>query len=390
VSQEVELEGDLGEMPVNALLHWMGWGRKSGLLELHGPAEERVDLRFVRGRLSEYRRSSGGVSRIEVEPAPDPEELGRLLREPLLWNEGRFVLYPADAAAEEEPAAQALADSAPTIEELVADSLLKGQYQLPALSDAAVRIGRMRGDPRASQKQLVDIIATSPALTQAVLRYANSAAGGTTHPIDSLPMAVARVGIRTIQPLALAGCLYSAELRSAPLRSVQTQLWRHSLSVALLSRHLAVKLKLDDAEAFLCGLLHDMGKAVLLRLVDDLIQRGKTSPLELGALEELLQKQHGKVGRKLPLRWNLPSSVDQVALFHHSPEAAAECQSLVAIVALANATINILEKDGALPDSHELSQSPAARMLGLSLRQVESFSAAAMEAFEQGQDFVGS
>jgi HD-like signal output (HDOD) protein len=386
VSRDVELQGDLGEMPVSILLHWMGWGRKSGLLEVHGPGEERVAMRFIRGRLTECHRAGARSGRVEAAPQPRSEDLGRLLHEPLLWTEGHFVLYPGDAAAEEE--SLAAEPPAPRLEELIADSLLKGLYQLPVLSEAAVRIGRMSRDPRASLKQLADVIATSPALTQAVLRYANSSADGPTHPIDSLPMAVARVGFRTIRPLALAVCLYSAEVRTPLLRPVQTQLWRHALSVAMLSRHLGIKLKLDDMEVFLCGLLHDLGKAVLLGLVDDLVQKKKVSSAELDDLEKLMREQHGKVGRKLPLSWNLPASVDHVTAYHHSPESAPESQRLVAVVALANVAIDYLERDGTLPECRELLLSPAAKILGLSLRQVESFSAAAMAAFEQGQNFV--
>lgn len=276
----------------------------------------------------------------------------------------------------------------PELAVLVADGLLKGQYRLPTLSEASLKIRRMSRDPRSSLKQLSDVISTEPELTHAVLRYANSCSDGSAHAIDSLPMAVARVGYRTIRPLAFAVCLYSRETRSPRLRPFQAQLWRHSLAVALLSRHLAFKLKLDDDETFLCALLHDMGKAVLLGLIDEILQE-KPVLFALDGIEDLLLEQHSKVGRKLPLSWNLPASVDSVVAYHHAPEEALESQRLVAVVALANTAINFLETDGSLPESRDLVQDPAAKILELGVRQIENLAAAAMESFEQGQSFLG-
>lgn len=389
MSQDGQLRGDLGEMPVSTLLHWMGWSRKSGLLELHGPAEQLCAMRFVQGRLTECSRFAGAPPRVELDRSRTPEDLGRLMREALLWTEGRFVLHPAEAA-EPEPAPQPEGEPGParqSLEALVADSLLQGRYRLPALSEAAAKISRMRRDPRTSLKQISDIISTDPALTQALLRFVNSAAEGPIHPVDSLPMAVARVGFRKIRPLALAVCLYSAELRSPQLRQLQQPLWRHSVAVALLARHLAVKLKGDEDEAFLCGLLHDLGKAVLLGLIDDLTTQAKAPSLATGRLEELLAQQHTKVGRRLHLSWSLPESLDAVAAFHHAPEQAVESGKLVAIVAMANTWMNFLEKHGTLPEGAELERTAAAGILGLGLRQFENLSPAALEFFEQGQNF---
>jgi hypothetical protein len=80
----------------------------------------------------------------------------------------------------------------------------------------------------------------------------------------------------------------------------------------------------------------------------------------------------------------------QVLAFHHSPEKAGESRKLVAVVALANDLLNALEQDGVLPDSAQMAAGGAARILGLGVRQIEALTAAAMEFYEQGQNFIAS
>jgi HD-like signal output (HDOD) protein len=386
VAQDAHLEGDLGEVPVGELLRWMSSSRTTGMLCLYG-ATERYELHFEQGELQEGSRLMPGPQRIELGRVRNAAELLRLLRESLLWTEGRFVLHapagaPAEAAARPEPSVQ-------TLQLLLAESLAAGRHGLPGLSEAAMRIASMSRDPRTSLKQLSEVVASDPALTQAVLRYANTASDRPGRPIDSLPMAVSRVGYRTILPLALAVCLYSRPMHSAQLDRLQRQLWRHSLSVALLCRALAVKVKLNDEEAFLCGLLHDMGKAVLLDLVDDLVLSGRVpAAITPEALELLLQEQHTRIGPPTA-SWRLPASVHHVVALHHRPEQAIESRSMVAAVALANTAILLLETHGTLPEAEELLRLPAARILGLKQHQAESLAAAAAECHERGQSFIG-
>jgi putative nucleotidyltransferase with HDIG domain len=308
VRQQVQLQGDLDEMPVGHLLQWMSWSRKSGLLELHGPAES-YELRFVEGRLVLCSRYSGGPSRVELDRGSDPDALQRLLREPLRWTEGHFVLYELDAPGAEQAEAllEGAREAAVALGALLTAEPVEGQSATPAVSETAAKLARMSRDPRTSLKQLSEVVSTDPALMQAILRYANASSGGPGQPIDSLAMAVARVGFRTIRPLALAVCVYSRELHSPQLRQELPHLWRHCLSVALLARTLSGRLRLDEDAAFLGGLLHDMGKAVLLARLDELGQQGRTPrALPTGALRELLAEHHTKIARTLHPSWELP------------------------------------------------------------------------------------
>jgi len=410
------MRGDLAQTSLEALLHWAGRDKKTGLLGLE-EGSARYALSFVAGRLVECCRQGAAAS--EREHGRGSGEMVRLLRVPLGWRSGRFVfqskaLDPAapagidpewilaqvrSAGLPQVQAAQPLPAAAPATEThsvlalRVAETVTRRDYRLPVVSAAALRVGQLSRDPRASLAHAAEAISGDSALSAAVLRCANSAWNSRGRRIDSIPMAVARLGFRTLLGLAMSVCLHSKKLREPRLRAAQADLSRHSLSVALFSRHLAVQFRLDDEQAFLCGLMHDMGKAVLMGITDnllrDLARKGRPAEAQvLGDLDSLLFQHHCEVGRVLCAKWELPEAVGQTVAYHHEPERAESNQALVAVVALANTLLNFLERGEPLPEARLLARTAAARILGIGPDRAEGLGEAAAQFLQQSRELA--
>jgi len=119
--------------------------------------------------------------------------------------------------------------------------------------------------------------------------------------------------------------------------------WEHSDLTALGSRDLANKLRYKNPEeAFVGGLLHDIGKLVLDRhvlknrgIIEDIINKEGVPLTE--AEREVLGINHANVGRRMAEKWNFPPVLSEVINFHHEPERARENKELVAVVSIINA-----------------------------------------------------
>ena len=135
---------------------------------------------------------------------------------------------------------------------------------LPAVAGQVLSLARSQ-DTRAAE--LAQVIHSDQSLVSHVLRVANSAAYGWNAQIVSLHQAVARLGFERIAEIALAvavgGRLFRPDRRKAELQ----RLWSHSVAAAFCAQEAARLLRRNAETAFLCGLLHDIGKPVVLEAV---------------------------------------------------------------------------------------------------------------------------
>lgn len=192
---------------------------------------------------------------------------------------------------------------------------------LPSPPQSAQRIQRLcaRGDY--SLDELASVVATDPGLMAKVLQVANSAALGTPRPIIEVRRAVHRLGTSTVRALALLHGTVDG-IRWPPGGEVRAQAaWSHAIAVAALASTLAEsgELSLRD-EAFLGGMLHDLGRLVLLAQP---VQ--PPAPLDedfaMGCDVELARygASHDRVGAYLQGLWSLPDVAVRCALYHHRP-----------------------------------------------------------------------
>lgn len=176
----------------------------------------------------------------------------------------------------------------------------------------------------ASMDELAELVRREPALTARVLTVANSSAFHVRGELRSLRQSMQVLGVRTLHSIAASIAVREAFSGLPGTRAVDFNgFWHHSLMVAELAQAVAQETGDTDAEeAYLAGLLHDVGELLLLGGMQasygQLLVEAGGSEAALVALEQAtLQTDHAAVGAWLVERWQLPSFTADALLFHH-------------------------------------------------------------------------
>lgn len=190
-------------------------------------------------------------------------------------------------------------------------ALKAGKYDLPAMPDLAIRIGRAIDEPNTDNEDIARLIQLDPALSARIMSVVNSAAFAGTSPIRSLPQAVGRLGRRQVRNLVfscIVGDLFHTDSRI--LQAHMRTLWQHSCQVAAISAVLARHTPgLDPDQALLAGLVHDIGAIPLLQAA-----RANTELVHSPeVLERLVSEMKGEIGQLTLKTWNFDDELASLA-----------------------------------------------------------------------------
>lgn len=238
-----------------------------------------------------------------------------------------------------------------------------GDLELPVLPASAAEVIRLTHDDRATPRHVAAAIRRDVSLTAHILRIANSPLYRSSSPIHSLDQAVARLGFGEVRNLALT---VACRTRVFSVRGYEVDVrrtFRHSFAAALFCYELARGRAISGEEAFLVGLLHDVGEPILIQLAVDLA-RSYGENLPRAMLLSEVHSLHAEVGERLMRLWKISELAATVTLFHHAPHLAPPELALGArLVALADdlADFALASGDGGGP----IPQSPHAEALGI-------------------------
>ncbi len=207
--------------------------------------------------------------------------------------------------------------------DLVEDRLDRKDFDPPIFNQVALKLQQLITKGDYSLADIAKIIYRDQGLASDVLKIANSVFYSGIRPAKTIQDATVRLGTKAIYNLVTA--LTQKQLyrtRNKKYGRWATPLWSHSLGVAIAARWLALNLRrrqLAD-EAFMAGLLHDIGKLVLLKVLEDL-DDPKTTPEGISAdlVDEILETMHAYHGERLMRRINIPDVYCEVAGMHHDP-----------------------------------------------------------------------
>ncbi len=197
-----------------------------------------------------------------------------------------------------------------------ADWLAPNNTAIPVLPTLASRVIEMASDPDASAVHLANVIAKDQVLASRLLGLANSAYCGAMQQITTIPDAIIRVGTTGVRNMVFTVCFSSKMYDPAIYGDQGRQLIDHGIGTAYLARGVADQANESEDEAFLYGLLHDIGKLLILKLAYDYRRRtGITVPPE--EMAAAMEQQHANFGAITLRRWGLPNSLDEPVRWHH-------------------------------------------------------------------------
>lgn len=235
--------------------------------------------------------------------------------------------------------------SAHSLLQIVEERIAAGQVELPPANRVTQKLQVVTADRNFDMAEVEELITSDQALTADVLRAANSAFYGGLAEITTVRDATVRLGTPEVVRIAiLATEKNQFQVRNPVLKALMPDLWSHAVATALGARWLARKLGFADLEneAFIAGLLHDVGNLLLVRVIDDITADGGvefnlTRPLLL----EILDSGHTRHGHMLAEHWHLPEAYCQVVRDHHLEDLAG-AGTLINLVVLADkATVQL-------------------------------------------------
>ncbi len=195
---------------------------------------------------------------------------------------------------------------------------------LPTLPTIISKMIELIDNPRTSAAALSKIISTDQALTARLLKLANSAYYGFPREISTVNMAIVVLGFNTVKDMGLSLSVFDAfkNLESNAIFDI-SRFWEHSIACGIASRMLARNYRSRFAgEAFVAGLLHDIGKVILnqyfhkeFKIIIEKISAGMT--LEQ-AEATTIGTNHSQIGAWLAEKWNLPKIISETILYHHT------------------------------------------------------------------------
>ena len=207
--------------------------------------------------------------------------------------------------------------------------------------------------PDAGTTELAKLIQRDIALAGQVMRVANSALYARRSPVVTLPQAIAWLGMREIRNIAFAVALQGQVFTSTYFRHEMADLWRESVIVALFAQEIARLKRRNVESAYLCGLLHRAGMAVILGRIGEAALRHGVEP-QPGQVLEIASRHETRVGTQLSVAWSLPPAVAAAISHWRDPPAAEMARAEVMEVALARQISEELRTPGIggeLPDT---------------------------------------
>jgi putative nucleotidyltransferase with HDIG domain len=190
---------------------------------------------------------------------------------------------------------------------------------LPSAPKAFQEILTCLQNPAASIADASRIIGRDVAMTANVLKLVNSAFFGARQAVTTAERAVAYLGLDTLGAVVLAHSTFRGSLVSVIPGFSLDALWQHSLEVATTARALALYEKLSQSkadEAFLAGMLHDVGKVVFATRA---VPMPDGSPASDEQALAQMSAHHAEVGAYLLGLWGFPNPIIQAVAFHHAP-----------------------------------------------------------------------
>lgn len=221
------------------------------------------------------------------------------------------------------------------------DALLEEVVTLPSMPNSIERILKLLDDPACPVREVAKAISSDPSIALKTLRLVNSAYYGLGQQVTSVEHAVVLLGLKVIKNMVLTATVFNT------IGNAADRFLRHSIACAIAMRVFAetgplARLGSTVDEAFVFGLLHDIGKVILGEYLPEEFTKIQVSARETGlpwfkVEHELIGVDHAEVGARLAAKWKLSQPIiDAIASHHDLSRCAPEAQLLGANLCVAD------------------------------------------------------
>jgi len=286
--------------------------------------------------------------------------------------------------------------------------ILRQVDSLPTLPAVATRLLSLTANDETHARQVVELVSSDPALSAKVLSMCRRADMGVRGDILTVEKAVVLLGFNAIRNAALSvkviemfGVTPGAEQDQDLLRFDRVGFWRHSLAVAITAEMIAAAHRGDSElvpdEAFICGLLHDIGKLALDHVLPKSFARiVELADLNNGNIAEFERRivgiDHHTVGKRLAEQWRLPHRLQDCIWLHGSSFETLprlEHKRLIGLIALADLLVR--QHHIGYSGNHVLKGQPEdlAKTIGLDPKRLEGLMPRVYEQMERRSSMMG-
>lgn len=206
---------------------------------------------------------------------------------------------------------------------------------LPSMPSVVSEALKIIGNPKSNINQLAEVLSKDISITTEILKMVNSAYYGFPSQITTINKAMALLGFNRVKSIIMG-----AAMKPMMMTYCGRKMWEHSIRCAVGSQLLAKSLGEEQVdEAFVMGLLHDVGRTVLEIYNKDAVNEVNRL-ISLGADNLVAERMmfgftHTEIGGELVKKWKLPVLIEEAVKFHHTPQLA-ENQAIAGIVYVAD------------------------------------------------------
>lgn len=220
-----------------------------------------------------------------------------------------------------------------TIKQDVEKRINARELEVPALPIIAQKILQVSNDPSAGMEEIQKIVQNEPFLAGKVLSLVNSAFHSGRKRVTSLRQALVLLGLKTLQDIVFSISLHQKVFKAKRYLDILEENWAHSVGTATACGLIAESIRTEKENAFLCGLLHDIGRPVLLHSIVQ-IEETTLSGREIGPdnVVVILDDFHELIGGYVSVKWKLSQNMIDSIKHHHHPSRSREYQTLASIV----------------------------------------------------------
>lgn len=244
------------------------------------------------------------------------------------------------------------------------------RLKIPVLPDVVSKVIALINHPNADANTLARLIHKDQALAGYVLRVSNSPIFAGTREITTLRQAIARIGAKTLGKIALSITMQGTVFKAQGFEEEIKAIWRETLTSGTFAQDIGRIIGETSESLYLCGLLHTVGKPVILQALQEL-QKEMSMELTKPASMSLVEEFHRRVGYKVAEQWKLPDAVKDACIYYSNPEDGEEHKKEVRITYLAHEIAQFVDRDPTEQDIDMLVNSPAALSLRITAKHFE-------------------